>query len=348
MGRVPRPIDNPPNPWSSEAVEYFDGVTPPATLSIYEDRSKSIITTNDSPDLPFDHGVNPYRGCFHGCTYCYARPSHEYLSFGAGTDFDRKLTVKQAAPELLRAAFDRPQWTGKLLAFSGITDCYQPLEASYHLTRRCLEVCVEYRNPVAVVTKGVLVERDIDVLLQLHEVTHLTVSISIPVWDVDSSRAVEPYTATPQRRMKTVARLAKAGLDVGVSVSPLIPGLNDGDIPTLLEAAADAGALRAGLGFIRLPGSVRTVFEARLRERLPLRAARILSLIKDARGGQMNRSAFFERMRGSGPYVESVRKLFDAHVARLGLNQVQRAQPLHPSSFRRPARGPQLSLFGTT
>ena len=344
---MPRPVDNPPNPWLSESVEYLAGHVPPASLSVFEDDTKSVITQNDSPDLPFDHGVNPYRGCFHGCAYCYARPSHEYLSFGAGTDFERKLVIKPTAPERLREAFDRPSWTGKLLLFSGITDCYQPLEASYHLTRRCLEVCAEYRNPVSIVTKGVLIERDLDLLVTLHEVTHLSIAFSIPVWDLEASRAVEPYVASPQRRMRTVARLAAAGLDVGVNISPLIPGLNDRDIPALLAAAADAGAVRAHMGFVRLPGSVAPVFEARLRKALPDRANRILNLIRDSRGGALSRSAFFARMRGEGAYADSVQRVFDAHIKRWGLNQTRRARPADPSPFRRPNRGPsQLPLFG--
>ena len=343
---MPRPISNPPNPWLTTEVEYLEGAAPAAELSVYEDRTRSIITTNDSPDLPFDHGVNPYRGCYHGCTYCYARPTHEYLSFGAGTDFERKLMVKPDAPELLQAELDRPRWKGKLLLFSGITDCYQPLEAAYRLTRRCLQVCATYRNPVGIVTKGILIERDLDVLLELHEQTHLSISISIPLWDLEASRAVEPFVASPQRRMRTVARLAEAGLDVGVNVSPMIPGLSDRDIPAVLQAAAEAGAVRAHMGFLRLPSCVGDIFERRLRERLPLRADKILSLVRHSRGGKISESAFFKRMRGSGPYAESVRGLFEAQIARLGLNRVRRARPEDPSPFRRPASATgQLPLF---
>ena len=339
---MPPPVSNPPNPWLSEDVVYFEGDAPPATLSIYEDRTRSVITTNDSPDLPFDHGVNPYRGCYHGCSYCYARPSHEYLSFGSGTDFERKLLVKRDAPALLRAEFERPRWKGKLLLFSGITDCYQPLEASYRLTRQCLEVCAEYRNPVGIVTKGLLIERDLDVLVELHRVTHLSISISIPLWDIEASRAVEPYVAAPQRRMQTVARLANAGLDVGVNVSPLIPSLGDRDMPTILKAAADAGAVRANMGFLRLPGTVGEVFERRLRDQLPLKADRILARVRDARGGALNSPAFFERMRGRGTYVDSVRRLFETQVSRLGLNTVRRAQPDDPTPFCRPTATERL------
>lgn len=341
---MPRPVANPPNPWLTEDVQYLDGEAPVAQLSVFEDRTRTVVTTNDSPDLPFDHGVNPYRGCYHGCSYCYARPSHEYLSFGAGTDFERKLMVKPEAPDLLRAELERPRWQGKLLLFSGITDCYQPLEAAYRLTRQCLEVCADYRNPVGVVTKGILIERDLDVLTRLHSVTHVSITISIPVWALDASRAVEPYVASPERRMKTVARLAAAGLDVGVNVSPLIPGLGDCDMPMILEAAADAGAVRANMGALRLPGSVREVFESRLREKLPLQADRVLGLVRQMRGGALNNAEFFERMRGQGPYIESVRRVFDLHCARLGLNRRAIARPADPSPFRRPD-GRQLALF---
>ena len=341
-------MSNPPNPWLTEDVVYLEGDAPPATLSVYEDQTRSVVTTNDSPDLPFDHGVNPYRGCYHGCSYCYARPSHEYLSFGAGTDFERKLMVKLDAPSLLKEEFDRPRWKGKLLLFSGITDCYQPLEAAYRLTRGCLEVCETYRNPVGIVTKGILIERDLDVLVRLHEVAHLSISISIPLWDLTASRAVEPYVASPQRRMRAVERLAEAGLDIGVNISPVIPGLGDRDIPAILTAAADAGAVRAHMGFLRLPGSVKEVFETRLRDRLPLKADKILSLVRDARGGALYRSTFFERMTGSGAYAASIGRLFKTHIDRLGLNQTRRARPDTPTTFRRPPKPTrQLPLFDT-
>src|SRR5688572_14504006 len=193
-----RPISNPPNPWSSTEVEYLEEI-PRAELHVYEDHTKEILATNDSPDVGFRFSVNPYRGCIHGCAYCYARPSHEYLSFGAGTDFESRIMVKLQAPELLRAAFERPSWKGEPVCFSGVTDCYQPLEASYRLTRRCLEVCAEYRNPVFIVTKGVLIERDLDVLTDLAQNASLRVRVSVPFFDPDVARAIEPYVSTPKR-----------------------------------------------------------------------------------------------------------------------------------------------------
>ena len=205
------PVSNPPNPWASTSVEYLDEA-PGIRLQIFEDHTKEIISTNDSPDVGFRYGVNPYRGCQHACAYCYARPSHEYLSFGSGTDFDRKIVVKPEAAALLRRAFERRSWRGDLIVLSGNTDCYQPLEASYRLTRGCLEVCAEYQNPVHIITKAPLVERDIDVLTRLGERAHVSVTVSIPFWNEAHARAIEPYVATPERRMKTLARLARAGI----------------------------------------------------------------------------------------------------------------------------------------
>src|SRR5437899_2667540 len=192
---IPRPISNPPNPWLSTEVEYLDEI-PPAELEVYEDHTREILAHNDSPDVGFSWSINPYRGCFHACAYCYARPTHEYLSLGAGTDFDRKIVVKPAAAALLREAFDKPSWRGELIVFSGVTDCYQPLEASYRLTRGCLEVCALYKNPVGIITKSPLIERDLDLLCDLGRVAGLSVTVSIPFWSAEKARAMEPYVAT--------------------------------------------------------------------------------------------------------------------------------------------------------
>jgi len=277
---------------------------------------------------------------------CYARPTHEYLGFGAGTDFDRKITVKPEAPRLLREAFERRSWKGELIAFSGVTDCYQPLEASYRLTRGCLEVCREYRNPVCIITKAPLIERDIDVLIALSKVASVSVSVSIPLWDRDHARALEPQVATPQRRMETVARLGGAGIDVGVNVAPMIPGLGDADIPAILEAAAGAGAKWAGFVFLRLPGSVAKVFEERLRKELPLRAERVLARIREARGGKLYDSRFGVRGRGEGTYAETVRNLFDSTARRVGIATGFGSEREPESTFERPGRpGRQLPLL---
>ncbi|MBL4688551.1 MAG: PA0069 family radical SAM protein [Nannocystaceae bacterium] len=342
-----RTVDNPPNPWGGPDVEYL-GEPPTAALQVFEDHSRSIVSKNDSPDLGFDYSVNPYRGCTHACAYCYARPTHTYLDLGAGTDFDRKIVVKPRAAELLRAVFDRKSWRGGLLLFSGVTDCYQPLEASYKITRACLQVCAEYRNPVGIITKAPLIERDIDVLTDLAGRAHLAIAVSIPIWDRDVARIIEPGAATPQRRIEIVRRLAAAGLDVTVNVGPIIPGLSDADIPRILEAAADAGAKYAVPILLRLPGVVADVFASRLREGLPLRAERVLSRQRDIRGGQLNDSRWKRRMVGEGPHAEAIARLFAATAARLGLDTMSGMVALsRASTFVRPPRpGEQLGLAG--
>ena len=339
-----RPISNPPNPWLSTEVEYLEDEPPPgARLEVYEDHTREILSANDSPDVGFSWSVNPYRGCFHACAYCYARPTHEYLGLGAGTDFDRRITVKPDAPRLLREAFERKSWKGELIVFSGVTDCYQPLEASYRLTRACLEVCAEYRNPVGIITKAPLIERDLDVLEDLHRRGSVSVTVSIPIWDREHAHALEPFVATPQRRMKTIERLAAAGLDVGVNIAPVIPGLSDADIPQILEAAHQSGARRAGFVFLRLPGSVAQVFEERVRATLPLRADRILNRVRDARGGKLYDARFGIRGLGQGSYAEAAQALFESTARRLQMNP----SCLGPSSdtFHRPGRGRQLPLL---
>jgi DNA repair photolyase len=312
------PISNPPNPWASTDVEYLDDQPPPEVkLEVYEDHSRTILATNDSPDVGFNWSVNPYRGCFHACAYCYARPSHEYLSFGAGTDFERKIVVKPHAPELLREAFSKKSWKFEPVVFSGVTDCYQPLEASYQLTRRCLEVCAWFGNPVGIITKAPLIERDADLLAAMGPRVHVT--ISIPFWDPERARAIEPYVATPQRRLRTIEKLAARGIDVAVNVAPVIPGLNDEDIPRILTAARDAGAARAGIVLLRLPGSVKEVFEQRLRASLPLQAERVLHRIRETRGGKLYDPRFGVRGRGEGPISDSIQALFRSTARRLGL-----------------------------
>jgi DNA repair photolyase len=338
-----QPANNPPNPWATSDVEYLDGEAPLAQLQVYEDHTRAILAHNDSPDVGFAWSVNPYRGCFHACAYCYARPSHEYLSFGAGTDFERKIVVKPDAPQLLREAFDQPKWTGELVAFSGVTDCYQPLEASYRLTRGCLEVCAEYRNPAAVITKAPLVERDIDVLQALSATARVSVMVSIPFWDEQRARAIEPFVTTPARRVRTIERLARAGVAVGVMVAPIIPGLNDEDLGEVLRAARDAGAAYAGTTLLRLPGPVKDVFEARLRAALPLRADRVLRRIRETRGGKLYDARFGVRGRGEGVYADAIASLFEQTAQKLGLQTRGFADERAPPTFQRP-RG-QLALF---
>jgi DNA repair photolyase len=341
---TPRQVQNPPNPYLSTEVEYLPE-HPGVTLQVYEDATREILASNDSPDVGFDWSVNPYRGCQHACAYCYARPTHEYLGFGAGTDFDTRIAVKINAAELLRAALEKKSWKGDTIVFSGVTDCYQPLEASYRLTRACLEVCAEYRNPVGIITKAPLVERDLDLLLRLHETARVRVMVSIPFFDPEKARAVEPFVATPERRLETLRRLSAAGLTTGVMVAPVIPGLTDEDLPRILEAAAEAGARHAGKVLLRLPGSVAPVFEQRIRAAFPDRAERILGRVRQTRGGKLYDPRFGSRGRGEGPYAEAISALFDATVRRLGLNRPD--PPPGPTTFRRPPRaGAQLPLFG--
>ncbi len=341
-------LSNPPNPWRSTEVEYLGDEPPPgAKLEVYEDHTREILANNDSPDVGFDWSVNPYRGCFHACAYCFARPSHEYLGLGAGTDFDRKITVKPRAPALLREAFEKRSWQGEVIVFSGVTDCYQPLEASYRLTRGCLEVCAEYRNPVGIITKSPLIERDLDVLQSLHKDARVVVTISIPIRDREAAHAIEPYVATPERRLRVIERLAKAGIPVGINVAPVIPGVTDDDLGQLLQEAKDAGATHAGFVFLRLPGSVKTVFEERLRQTLPLRADKVLSRVRQARGGKLYDSRFGVRGRGEGPLAEASKALFDATVKKLGLKSGCFASgPAPETTFRRPERsGTQMKLL---
>jgi DNA repair photolyase len=316
---VVRPVSNPPNPWLSEHVELL-GEAPPAELLVYEETARSIIATNDSPDIGFRCSVNPYRGCFHACAYCYARPTHQYLGWGAGTDFDRRIVVKRNAVELLRAAFLRPSWTGELLAFSGVTDCYQPLEASYRLTRGCLEVCREHRNPVAIITKSALVRRDAALLAELAACASASVHVSIPFADEAQARAIEPFASSVAMRLQAVRALADAGVPVGVLLAPVIPGLTDSQIPEILQRAREAGASSAGRVLLRLPAEVEDVFVARLREALPLRADKVLHAVQELRGGAgLYDSRFGARMRGTGPRWAAIDAVFLAQCRRLGL-----------------------------
>ncbi len=336
-----RPVSNPPNPWSTTHVDWL-GEPPPATLEVYEEEAKSLVTENDSGDVGFRFGANPYRGCQHACAYCYARPSHQYLGFGAGTDFDRRIVVKTNAPEVLRRELSRRSWVGDEISFSGNTDCYQPLEASYRLTRRCLEVCRDFRNPVGVITKGILVRRDLDVLSELARVARVRVYVSIPFLDPEVSRALEPGPAAPVRRFEAVRALTDAGLTVGVSLAPMIPGLNDREIPEILGRAREAGATIAFLTMLRLPAEVLPVFQERMETCLPLHAARVFAAIRDARGGQWNDSRLGRRMVGQGPRWDVAERLFRVTCARLGFNHSDPPAGPDAKTFRRPPEHPQL------
>jgi DNA repair photolyase len=340
-----RYVDNPPNPWLTHAVEWI-GEPPAVKIEVYEEtETRSIISRNDSPDVAFDFSINCYRGCIHGCTYCFSRPTHEYLDFGAGTDFERKIVVKVRAAELLRKELMKPSWKGDEIVFSFTSDPYIPLEANYKLTRSCLEVCAEFRNPVGIVTKSALIRRDIDVLQKLSHEASVGVYFSIPFSDYDIARAVEPFAPSPNARFAAMKALADAGIQVGVGIAPTIPGLTT-DIPGLLQRAKDCGATKAFINMLRLPGSVAPYFEQRLREKLPTKADRVLNRIRDARGGKLNSSVFGERMRGKGQHWDAQEKLFGVYARRLGFNEHRVGSDHHssPNTFRRPT--PQGSLFG--
>ncbi len=336
-----RTITNPPNPYESIHRDLLEPA-PAVRLDIYEDTTRNILSRNDSPDLPFRWSVNPYRGCFHACAYCYARPSHEYWGFGAGTDFESKLMVKPEAPALLRAAFDKPSWKGELIVFSGNTDCYQPLEAAYGLTRGCLQVCCEYRNPVGVITKAALVARDIDLLTQLHREAWVRVYFSIPFSDNETARKVEPQAPSIAKRFDAMARLSDAGIPTGISIAPIIPGLNEDDIPDLLHRARAAGATAATSILLRLSGNVETVFLERMKAAFPDRFEKIVHRIREVRGGSLTEAAFFRRQQGTGTYWNVVERLFEISRRKAGF--VDEDEAPVPETFRRPDPA-QGSLF---
>ncbi len=338
-----RPVANPPGRFDAYVAEW-EVEPPPAELQVFEDTTRAILAENDSPDVGFRFSVNPYRGCTHACAYCYARPSHEYLGFGAGTDFDTKIVVKLRAPEILREQLDAPSWQGDLICFSGDTDCYQPLEAHYRLTRRCLEVCRDVGNPVGLITKSFLVTRDRDVLAEMARAGLAAVTMSIAFADDDLARAIEPGAPRPSKRFEAMRVLTDAGIPTRIMIGPIVPGLNDDQIPELLERAKQGGARGASRVLLRLAGAVRPVFLERLREAVPLRAERVEARIREVRGGALNDPRFGHRMRGNGTYWDVIDDLFLLHQKRLGLDArelVPSAVP--PESLRR--RG-QLSLFG--
>jgi DNA repair photolyase len=306
----------------------------------YRDSSKSIISTNDSPDVPFSATINPSRGCEHGCIYCYARPSHEFLGLSAGLDFETRIFVKEDAPELLRAALGAPSWEPKVLAVSGVTDCYQPIERKLQLTRRCLEVVAEFRNPVGIVTKNALVARDIDVLGDLASDACANVALSVTTLDETLRRALEPRTSTAERRLDAVARLNAAGVPAGVMVAPVIPGLNDHEIPAILARAGEAGARFAGYTMLRLPYAVKDLFDDWLARHVPDRRAHVLSRLQDVRGGKLNDPTFGSRMTGSGPAAELIQSLFRTARTRAGIPP--KGPALRTDAFRRKG---QQTLF---
>ncbi|MFG0336301.1 MAG: PA0069 family radical SAM protein, partial [Maioricimonas sp. JB049] len=288
--------------------------------------------------------LNPYRGCQHGCSYCYARPSHEYLGLNAGLDFESKIFVKRRAPQLFRDWLSREKWEPELIAFSGITDCYQPAEREFRLTRGCLEVARDARQPIGIVTKNALVCRDLDLLQPMAEQNVVHVSISVTTLEAELARVMEPQTSTPAARLRAIRELSEAGIPVAVMVAPVIPGLNDHEIPAILEAAADAGAGAASYVLLRLPLTVRPVFLDWLERTQPSRYERVVSRIESTRGGKLNSAEFGKRMRGEGLIAEQIRQTFQVFSRRRGLTRRQRN--LETSRFVRPQPSSgQLRLF---
>jgi DNA repair photolyase len=310
----------------------------------FADATQSLITSNDSPDIPFTYSINPYRGCEHGCAYCYARPGHELLGMNAGLDFETKVLYKPNAAQILRAELCRPSWTGQVIAISGVTDCYQPAERRLRITRGCIEVMVEARQAFGIITKNALVLRDLDLLAPHAREGMCAVNLTITTLDADLARDLEPRTSPPANRLRAVRELSAAGVPVRVMVAPIIPGLTEMEIPAILEAAAEAGAQGANWQMLRLPYAVRPIFEDWLaRNRLKQRD-RVIARIQDVRGGKMNDSQFGRRMRGEGQYAEQIADTFRLFRRKFGLDRD--TSPLDTTQFR-PPRSPdgQQTLF---
>jgi len=323
--------------------EYLAGAANPKTEYLPDD-SQSIVTENDSPDVPFRFSLNPYRGCSHGCSYCYARPTHEYLGYSAGLDFETKVLVKHKAPELFREFLARPSWRPEVIVLSGVTDCYQPVERDLQLTRRCLEVALEARQPIGIVTKNALVLRDLDLLGPMAALRTVHVSISITTLDQSLTKTLEPRTSAPEARLRAVRALREAGVPVSVLLAPVIPGLTDSEIPAILAAAAEAGAESAAYQLLRLPRCVQEIFGEWLQRTHPLQQPRVEAMILATRGGKLNSSEFGQRMSGTGLLAEQVGQLFHTFARRHGLDAD--LPPYDCDQFRPPRlpRG-QLRLF---
>jgi DNA repair photolyase len=314
---------------------------PRRATQYFRDGTKTIISRNNSPDVGFETSVNPYRGCEHGCIYCYARPTHEYLGFSAGLDFESKIMVKMDAPELLKLELESPRWKPQVLVMSGVTDPYQPIERRLRITRGCLEVLAQFRNPVAIITKNRLVTRDLDLLGEL--ATHNAAAVNISVTSLDSKlqRVLEPRTSLPEVRLEAISQLRAAGIPAGVMVAPIIPGLTDHEVPRILEACAKAGAQFAGYTIVRLPWAVAPLFEHWLEERFPDRKEKIFGRIRDLRGnGRLNNSQWRTRMTGEGIFAEQIASLFEIGCRRAGIGE----RPTLSTAAFRPTRE-QLTLL---
>ena len=308
----------------------------------YKDSSQSIIAYNTSPDIGFNASINPYRGCEHGCIYCYARPTHEYFGLSAGLDFEAKIFVKECAPELLRRELSRSSWTPQPIAISGVTDPYQPIERRLKLTRRCLKVLAEFRNPAGIVTKSYLVTRDVDLLQSLSQYQAATVVLSVTTLKSTLASVMEPRAPQPHRRLEAIQKLTDSGIPVGVLVAPVIPGLNDHEIPAIVQAAADAGAQYAGYIMLRLPFGVRNLFEQWLEQHFPNQRTKILSRLRDSRGGKLNESNFHARMRGTGQFGTMIDNLFKISCQKAGFPDNNFV--LNTAAFQHPSEA-QPTLF---
>ena len=320
--------------------EIAEGLSPKTVF--YRDATKSIISYNDSPDVGFNAGINPYRGCEHGCIYCYARPTHEYFGLSVGLDFETKIFVKEDAPALLRKELSSRKYVPDTIVVSGNTDCYQPAERRFRLTRACLEVLLEFRNPAGIITKNCLVTRDIDLFRQFAEWNGIMVALSVTTLDPEIKRVMEPRTSEPRLRLRAIEELTKAGVPVMVMVAPVIPGLTDHEIPAIIKSAADAGAVNAGFVMLRLPYGVSDIFQEWLGRHFPDRKDKVLNRVRAMRDGKLNSPDFYSRMRGEGIYAEQARDMFTLACRKAGFDSGR--IKLSTEHFRKPG-GPQLELF---
>jgi DNA repair photolyase len=338
---------DPPNRFETLHVErerWSDEDDPLPRTRFFRDHTREIIATNDSPDVGLDAGINPYRGCEHGCVYCYARPTHEYLGFSAGLDFETKILVKPDAPDLLRRRLSSPRWRPRPLMLSGNTDPYQPAERRLKITRGVLEVLAEFRNPVAIITKNHLVTRDVDLLAALAAHDAVGVTLSVTSLRNDVQRVMEPRTSVPAKRLEAIRTLARAGIPVGVNVAPVIPGLTDQEIPGILQAAAEAGATTASFIVVRLPHGVKELFEQWLEQHFPDRKEKVLARLRSLHDGRLYDPSWNRRRRGEGPYAEQIRRMFEVAKRKAGMDG--EGSPLSTAGFRRPASTDQRDLFG--
>jgi DNA repair photolyase len=322
--------------------EWTDPEDPAIETQFFKDTSRSIISYNDSPDVGFDASINPYRGCEHGCIYCYARPTHEYLGFSAGLDFESKILIKEDAPELLRRELSSRRWKPQVLAISGVTDPYQPIERRLQLTRRCLHVLAEFRNPVVIITKNHLVTRDVDLLGELARYEAVRVFLSITTLDGSLVRLLEPRASHPSQRLAAIATLSQAGVPTGVLVAPVIPGLTDHELPSIIAAATRTGARSAGYVTVRLPHGIGPLFEQWLTQHFPERKDKVLHRIRAIRGGKLNDPRFRSRMSGEGIFAAQIAALFALACRKAGIDG--RGPALSTAAFRIPSNA-QLSLF---